>query len=520
MGKVFYPQCRAILQIVFDGFGDTAQESDVYVIPVIPKEATVHVNSYNQPDSYEVVCDANDLPIDPQLIRSGTVEVYMFEQQDLGDPRILNRQFAGVDDFANLTTRDSMDTLRISLNMSDKSQFTQANTPRVVGPIDQIEIDASNSGKWLTIQGQDYTALLSAQQWPPKPGTTIPKPLPVGERLDRWVRDRLAEADPSGTIGVLVEGVDPFQLPTVGKGEIANKRFGIPIETETTYWDAIYKVVTRYGYITFVRGLDVVITRPKNLESLSSKDIKRLAWGANLDQVKLARKFGKEKVPRIILNAYDPETRSRVVVEYPDNAQAGPVGSGIVTGKVKTSKTGKVNTTDEYQVIPVYGMTDRRILRNLAENLFQLIGKSERTIVANTRDLRDLEDVSLLYLNAGDAVEIEWMGLGDEARKLLSDSNATPEEKLQHLLHLGYGAKVATAIVNNYQKLVAIKRPMRLKAATYKFSADDGISIELEVQDFVMADGAREASNATPRKRSRPDRVQGKDASGKVIKGR
>lgn len=517
MGRVYYPQARAVLSVIFDGFGARAQDSSPLIIPVVPKEVTVHVNAYMQPDTFELVFDAHDLLIDPSMIRSGSANIYLYHTRDGSSQRILNRQFTGIDATAT-GAGDPLNSTSLTMDMKSRDEFTYGQRPRIVGLFDSADIDMSSSGKWISISGQDFTAFLAAKQWPPKAGTTLPKPLPVGQRLDIWIRDRLWEADEGHQLDVLVEGVDVSSLPIVGSSEIANKRLGIPIESDTTYWDAIYKVVTRYGYICFVRGMDVILTRPKNIENLATHSIKRLAWGRNLESVKVTRKLGKEKVPRIILNAYDPATRKRVVVEYPENVQAGPVGTGIVTGKVSTSKQGKVSTTDEYQIIPVYGISDKPTLQRMAENLFQLLGKSERTIVATTRDLTDIEDATLMDLNTGDAVEVEWLGLSND--KFLAGNFATPAEKLQHLEGLGYSSTVAAAIVENYQKLVAIKRPMRLKTATYKYSVDDGIAIEVEVQDFVVADGAREMSNVIPRGTSRPDRVQGKNTAGQTVRAK
>lgn len=101
--RLYYPAARAILQVVFDGFGDSAADSDRFVIPVLPKALTVHRNSYRQADSWELTFEANDLPIDPQQVRSGAAEIYLFQMPGLaGDQRVVSRQFATTDSVAAL----------------------------------------------------------------------------------------------------------------------------------------------------------------------------------------------------------------------------------------------------------------------------------------------------------------------------------------------------------------------------------------------------------------------------------
>lgn len=67
--RVFYPRCKAILQVVLDGYETGAgSEDEPLVIPVFPKSATIHGNGYQQADSWELGFSYVDLPFDPQLV--------------------------------------------------------------------------------------------------------------------------------------------------------------------------------------------------------------------------------------------------------------------------------------------------------------------------------------------------------------------------------------------------------------------------------------------------------------------
>lgn len=500
MGRLYYPAARAILQVVFDGFGSDDADSDPLVIPVLPKAVTVHRNSYRQADSWELVCDANDLPIDPQMVRAGTAELYLFELSELGEPRIMTQQFAGADDPADALGRSTGSAVEVEQGGARaRDRFTFGHKPMVVGLFDEQTIEMSSSGKWITIQGQDYTALLAAKQWPPTSRGTARR-IPTGTRLDVWLADILAEADPQKKLAVTVEGVEATSLPVVGSKETSTNKRGIPIEQDTSYWDVIYKVVTRYGLITFVRGLDVVIARPKNIENLATHDVKTLAWGKNLEHLTLSRKLGKEKAPRVIVQGYDQDTQKTITVEYPDTSlkKGGPVNlrpkantsTTIREGapKAATSTAKQKTLEDEYTYIPTFGVSDRVTLQRMAENYHRLRGRAERTIVARTRDLKDLDGSSLMDLTTGDAVDLEFT---DFNREIIANNDVPESAKYEHLLARGYSPPVAQVVAKHYTKLLGIKRPFRVREVTYEYDADTGLSIEAELIDFIVIDGTR-----------------------------
>jgi hypothetical protein len=152
-----------------------------------------------------------------------------------------------------------------------------------------------------------------------------------------------------------------------------------------------------------------------------------------------------------VVKAYDPASRETITVEYPpgqiDHGREKHVNQTKVRGTQVRAKTtekhkakastrkGKTVTTlrkrDEYQVIPIYGVSDRAALQRIAENRYHLIGKSERRCIAKTRDLKDMRESDMLNLSAGDAVMIDW----DEFnRELLGNPGIPDETKVEHLV--------------------------------------------------------------------------------------
>lgn len=506
--RLYRPQARAVLQVIFDGYGESVRDSPITVIPILPKSVTIHVNSYKQADSFEMIFEANDLPFDPRLIRAGAAEIFLFQtSSSREDRRVLSRRSPLVAaDEGDVRQRDQVGTLGLELGTDEsRDAFTLGNKPRIVGLFDDDEIELSESGKWVTIKGQDYTAYLAAIQFPPMPGGTARR-IPVGKRLDLIVDSLLEEADPDRQLSVQVRGLDVASLPIV-RAEVATNKRGIPVEQGTSYWDVIYKLVERYGLICFVDGLDVVISRPKTITDRDVPNIKRMAWGKNLEHLTMRRHLGKEQAPTIVVRSYVPGVGT-LTAEFPDG-QIDRSGIFVTKNNKKATfkrriretttkgKGGKVKTTvrerDEYQIVTVHGITDPKILAQIAENRYHLLGKSERSVIAKTRDLTDLRGADILSVAAGDAYTIDW----DEFnREMLSNPSIALSAKVAHLEARGFNTAVANEVAKRYELLHGLDRPLRFKEGTIEYDINDGVSIEMEWQDFMVLDGIRADSGA------------------------
>lgn len=523
MSRTFYPAARAILQLKFEGFSGPDDDSEALTVPVLPKQFTVHKNSYKQADAWELVLDANDCPFDPDLVRAGGVEIYLFQLAgQLTDPRVISRQDPTVSDATAFRPRDPIDTIKMDLRLPGSLEsFTFGNRPLVAGAFDEDALELSGDGKWVTISGQDYTAHLAAMQWPPTPGGRARK-IPTGKRVDLLLAEILSEADPDGKLHLDLRGLNPADLPVVGLSETTSTRRGIPVQQDTSYWDVMYKLATRHGLIIFVDALDVVLTRPQNLDAANLDRVLQFAWGQNVDSLRLSRHLGKEQVPTMVVQGYDPRTHRTISVEYPENSREltakfvkADVRKTHTVERIKAKKTatahkhGKRTATirrkDEYQIIPLYGVTDPVLLRRAAQNLYHLLGRAERKVILKTRDLKDLRESSLLQVRAGSAVSIAF---DDYNRETLANPDVPFASKVEHLLERGYNRVVAEKVAACFEQLEGLRRPMRVREATYDFSVDDGVSIELELVDFVLVDGSRDGIDKTTRLETREARLQ------------
>lgn len=525
----FVPRCRATIQYVLDGYATgPGSEDEPITVDVFPKTATIHGNGYQQADSFSLGFDYLDLPFDPQLVRMGSAEVYLYDANSvLGDEPVLSRQYGGKSGEA-----DGIDKAALDVGAISERAYTGWGEPVIVGLFDDQTIHMDDDGKWTTITGQDYTSELIRKQWPPTKSGRAQR-IPVGSRLDAWAGDILERAGLKEKIFVRIKDVDSGTLPFVGHGEIANHKRGIPVQQNTSYWDVLYQTVTRYGFICYIKNWDFVIAKPKNLDDVSDRNTRTMAWGRNLKSLELTRHLGKEKVPRIVVHAYNddaPDKKDRLlIIEEPDDdprrkeaKMSGKPSTRTTQKETIKSTTAKVGVkrpskgqlpkhqtmTDEFIVIPMFGISDESAIRRAAKMLRTLIGRGERKITATTRDLVDTDGKPLLNLEAGDAFNIEWQ---DFNKELFTNPGHTMADRIKYTENLGnrisylqnqgFQPAVAEAIAVGYQRLVENQRPLRLKEWTYEYSVDSGIDISFELVDFVVVDGVRDRDSIVPKEK-------------------
>lgn len=484
---LYYPRCYAVLQLLLDGMGpddgETLNDSEIE-IPVLPKSATIHCNSYKQADSFELTFDGRDLPIDPEAIRAGAVSIYLFQTRALAQD-----SFA----VAEPTDVDSGVTMK----------------PRISGLFDEPELQTSAQGKFVTIRGQDYTAFLASKQWPPMPDRTARR-MPVGKRLDDTLREILAMADPGNFLDLDVDpGLTP--VPLVEAHVNAHDR-GIPVEEKTSYWDVMYKLADRCGAVLYVRGNSVVLSAPHNLDAKDQSRIRRLAWGANLESLQFTRRMGRVIAPTVVMRGVDIKGHI-VEVQYPSAARRvphhdkkqktvtkvqdarsierikgkKPTPEGSHKAKKPSLKALVENRRDEYEFVPAGPIDDPAVLEQMAEVRYRVKSHGERRVVAKTAHLRDFLGADMLSVNSGDAVTIDFADVHDE---VIGNDSIAPAVRIGYLVNRGYRPEVASMLVTYHDRVAALRRPLRVKEATYSYSCDKGVAIELDLESFMQLDEA------------------------------
>ncbi len=296
MPGLYYPQCRATLKVVFDGFGGA--DSDPVVIQVMPRSVGVHLNGYRQADTFDMEFDAHAFPFSPELIRNAAVEIFLFQTDGF---------VADVESFAHEKNKDG--TLRNLV---------------ISGLIDDAALHSGADGSFYSVSGRDYTALLLDKEFPQH---VLMDP---GETVDATVKKMVDTA-----VGARLHGGSTLQVRFISGGEIpktgdlpktttqakevtkpitahrhgkTNKR-GIPVRSGKNFWDVIYSLCLQHGLICFVKGNEVLISKPSILTQESANRVRYVAYGRNLSDLHIERHMGHEQVPQIVVTSYNDDAR-------------------------------------------------------------------------------------------------------------------------------------------------------------------------------------------------------------------
>lgn len=434
--NVYYPQARVTLSVIFENFGDPKNPK---TFPVQPRSITVYSNNIKEADTWSVEFDARDLPISPQLIRGGSCEIYLFQTPGIGQsPEVLK-------------AKDNPLT-----------PLLEGLEPTIVGLFDEVSLELSDNGRTVSIDGTDYTALFIAKQWPER------KRIPSGQPLDRVVKQLMSEVPGASAMSLEVLPISA-SLPIVGGGSTKTNKKGIPATTAQNYWDVIYDLSLRHGFIVYVQNLKVRLVELEAFIKQKKETVRKMAWGRNLTSLRMSRRIGKEQVPIVECRSYDDVKREIVKARFPKDAKQKPI-------------TGLGTKRDEVQVVFIPGIRSQAQLEQVAKQIYYVKARSEQKIEIETMDLSDMEGNDLIELRSGDAMTIGFDPFNGDVEMLEAQ---TIGARVQTLKDLGYDADVAAEIAQAIDKTDLFRTPFRVREATLEWSHDGGLSIAAELENYV-----------------------------------
>lgn len=454
--NAFFPNVRVFISAVFENYGDPREPR---VFPVTPTQITVHSNSFHEADTFSVEFDATDFPLSPNLLRSGAAQVYLFQTGGIGQ----------IPDVIRAADPNNMNGIE----------------PTITGLFNEASLKMSNDGRSFSIDGIDYTSLFLRQPWLPRaqdgvPASGVNGRIPTGQPLDRVVAllmDQVPSARGIMRLEVINEG---GTLPIVGASEGRTSKNGLPVIGAQNYWDVIYKLAQRAGYIAYVENLRLrLISLPAFIRERRANP-RKMVWGRNILNLSLRRKLGREQVPIIETRAYDPRTRRVVRARFP---------TGTGGRNVQQPVNGLGVRRNEVRIINVPGIRSERALREAAESFYNTLGRSEQRINLTTMDLQDIEGSDLIELRTGDNVTI---GFDSFNRDSVILEGMTVEQRIRTLTRIGYDVEVAGEIARSIDSFNVFRSPLRAKASSFDWSINDGLAISMELQNFVNtnSDGA------------------------------
>ena len=426
-----------------------AQNTLSHLLARIPKKCSVEIPAYRQAGRFRMTFDYRDLPIDPRLIRSTGVEIYMDSVQ--------------ADDFAKSIPqvnpaggRGSVITPAARLSMLKASPDNMV----MQGIVDSWHVTHTTRGSEVTIEGRDLvgmflntpvTALAISQIALDRPIDDVIRDLitPMqGWAAGMQVLAAPAPEWPDNAIPVVGEAITKqVSVPRVRKAATtAAVRLSTGADPDKlNYWDVITRWCYYVGavpYITvmpdaqfvsiesqrqagfqnpykvtlMIRPANSLYTqwyasdqgtkqrppfkdgkrRPVGAESFA---VRRMMFGRNVEELTFERKYTGSALPKLVtVVGYDTSSNKKgperlIEVMYPpevaEAAQANNVQLPQNSTKARTSRvapSGEIAAADQIR-IPIPGRTDVATLQSLAKQIYNEIGRGELGGACRTKSL-------------------------------------------------------------------------------------------------------------------------------------
>ena len=510
------------------------------------KSGTLELNGLRQAHTFDLILDWRDIPIDPRLIRDMRVEAFM----GLVQPSAFGR---GV-------TRANQDGTRDSIIDTTLSSTNRTNL-LLVGLTDEIDVEHTERGSYVHITGRDLRGILLDAKADPRifrdldlsrniavVVLQILSKLPYGSQIDVWVQ---SEEWPNGVIPspASSDGVTRVRLGADGKQNPLSTPQG-PGD-QIAFWDLITKYCTLVGAVPHFDGIALRIRplrslyaqinfdgtmptpfaggKPRQLKlagKTESINIRRFVFGRDLLSVKFSRKLHGQKSPVVECVSIDTSSGKRglqklIIARWPavTGAAATKIKAVEKASKTSVSPSGQVSQTEVLR-FPIAGIKSKAALQQIAQNLYEEIGRNELGGQASTMDFASFntdkgDDPDLITLMPGDACQlvVDRTALSSarpatspytaQARQSFAEAVAeiakrTGDENLARVL-------VATA----RNAIIELQDTFRTKNVKYTIEEGGKIRLDFDFENYIEVRSA--APNPTlPQTTSKP---QGKAAA-------
>lgn len=443
MSTIYYPSARVSLRVNFQSDPDNYE-----LIECLPKHVKAEINSYQQADEFEIKLDYNVFPIDPRMVKSCGVGVWIGTTEKLG---------------------------QLVENDPEKCIIT--------GFVDDFDINLAEDDQTITIKGRDFTGVLLDNKWF---HGNVPLDLDLEEAI-KWILSK----DPAFA-NIEVVNKTGKTLPVLSDMKLRKTEEHTP-NKEDSYWDIIYDLCLQAGVICYIKLDKLIIQNPKNLNDDSK--ITNFVFGINLRDLRFRKKFGKNHGLNIEVRSYDPTTKQTLSAIYPDppidkKAMVIPsMNKKLNTQtthskpekKTKTSgKSEKAGPAQRYEITTfvVSNIRDIEQLKSIAESIWNQMFRRQVEVEMTTHDLTAFDTQEhLTLLRNGDPVAVT---IGEQFKKII---NSMPyEQKLDFLLAQGFDTKVAKEIATSTEKL---DKAFYIQKVRHQWDLNEGYSMDADLVNFI-----------------------------------
>jgi len=465
---------------------------------IIPKDASWKLNGIRTASELKTTIKFVDMPFDPRCIRSCAVEYYLgtLAERDYFDG--VGGAVRGASD-RNGAGGESL--LILPDQWVDQNGRIRTNL-RFQGWVDEWEVEWPDEDEpRVTLTCRDNTKVLIDQEAPHK--LVIAANKPIDEAIAAYI------ANFPQCAGLSVEyrpgGIDPPKLgPALAKTAFKPKLGPTPTgggggggsSSKLSVWDYLTDVCGSLGQIIRMDGTVIVVQEPRSLLSTEAParaddpfttrtvagltmQHRHFIYGRNVKNYKIARRFGKQAPQNVEVRSYSTLRKTMLVERYPLKGQS------IVTD----ANPGDGHSEQKYLVWRVQGITDRKVLRVIAQSVYETVGRNELSVNIQTHNLAsfggDNTDPDILDMKVGDPVELLVARDQDYNSLTNIEQNMLIAESGKLLLEAaGYSAGIADAYAKVYGDS-GFQSTFRTRDFAVDWSIEDGVAITVGAVNYI-----------------------------------
>lgn len=264
-----------------------------------------------------------------------------------------------------------------------------------------------------------------------------------------------------------------------------------------SYLDAIADYCTEAAVVPTFVGYRLYLAPARTLDQIEAQGVERMVLGQNIEDLELGHKMTKAHARAIEVRSFNPDTGQMAAARYPEDPNVyGPMPPGQVNN---VAPSGPVflppgaAAVDEHavEIQTVYGVTDPKRLRAIAENVWEERARQDVEGRFTTKDIATIEGrakgvADLLSLRAGDPISIVIAPSVEEEQgsyiqRIASMSLADATAMLKKT---GWREQVAERVARS---IILSRRPLifRVREIDFEWSNDAATKTEVSFINYI-----------------------------------
>lgn len=497
-----------------------------FISNVVPKHASVELPGFRQASHFSMSFDFRQLPIDPRTVRAASVDIHIGS--------------VGQEDFALGMTLPQVpgQTKKSILDTRSTLGFGVSATRVITAIVDEWEVEHDDSSSVITMSGRDLRGVLIDTPLSSAPKKdTIVEALNMALPIDELVKSILQmhpmfekfaiitnplEWGARGVPSITGIGVAPRHK----RGAKGRKLGGVHTPTaelgKMSFWDLIVQFCYLVGAVPLLIGTELHIRPVRRLydqqragtdptvqtpfgggvtrvidqpaqRPMAPLSVRRMVYGRDIETLSFRRKFSGYQRPRAVrVTSYD-NTQQVAGIDKVVSAIYPP--NDAVKARKTSAAPGQDKVHEEVFEIAVGGITDTKRLNDIAQAVYEEIGRGEVGGTITTKNLAsfggDNTDPDLCRLRPGDAVEIVTDTRANSNISPLVSENTDHArvpfaKRVAELTELLGDPNLAAVIVGTARGQVQeLQRFFRVSNVKYDWTHNTGLKIGFDFQNYI-----------------------------------